>query len=504
MPSAPAAVDTMANAPVEPPILDELEPVVVRTAPSIDENLFVLRLLSAYYRNPPKMGSKPEQVRQWLAGTRRRIETARRIIRRRKLDPDIDLLYADSLHILNAYAAYLDKVRTVEKSGGHKNLAALGTELWDRFQDGESAETGAEALGVLANTVGDGDNLVKIVTDIIKSQHAVNERGREIEAQRRALAATWTAVNRRAETISKRLTERHGWFGGESGYDGFTGDLWDEIERRPRDPFAKIAYAEKRRKTETPEEVMRDAELCIQAAELVPADATYNTLRRSFVEKGASLALYAAVLETGMRGYTQRARHGARALAFARGYLAMNPKDPTGRGHDMLARSLAFRGRYSEAVAAAATARDRAYERWGNDPLFCYRYATMLSLEGKHVDRVAGWLDQALDRGLTHVDWIRRSPSLANFRRFAPYEYERLTTPKLSHHIAGNELYLRNDSEFTMTDLRVDLTLSNGKETLGRTASCASVAIGASCRGTRIPNGGYDQVTMTFTCEQCR
>lgn len=503
-PAAVPGVDTVANAPVEPAILDELDPIVVPTAPQVDENLFVLRLLSAYYDNPPEVGAEPERVRAWLTDLRGRIETTRRSIRRRKLDKDIDLLYEDSLLILDAYAAYLDKVREAEEKGGHRNFAQVGTELLDSVQDGgDVAEVGNRALGALVKSVGEGDNLVKIFTDIVKSQHAVNERALEIEKQRRELAGTWTAVNRRAETISKRLTEKHHWIGGESGNDGFNGSLLEQIRRRPRDPFAKIAYAKARRENETADDVMRDAELCLEAAELVPADPIYNTLRYSFVEIGAELALYAASLEAGDLAYTKRARHGARALAFARGYLAMNRKDARGVGHDLLARSLAFRGRYSEAVAAAMTARDRAYEHWGNDPYFCYRYATMLSLEAKHVDWVAGWLDQALERGLTEVHLIRRSPTLANFRRFDPVEYKRLTTPKLSHHIQGNTIYARNDSEFTMTDLRVDFTISNGDDTVQRTMSCDSVGIGAGCGPVHVPEDGYDQVTMTFACDQC-
>src|SRR5207302_3310729 len=136
-------------------------------------------------------------------------------------------------------------------------------------------------------------------------------------------------------------------------------------------------YANIRVDKETPADILRDANSCFEAAELVPAATVYDWLRNEYLANAAELGCLAASAEAGNAGYRARPRLGVTALSFARTYLDVDPKDATGRDHVALARGLAFSGRYGEAVDAGTAAITLAREAWQGDLLFFYRYASL-------------------------------------------------------------------------------------------------------------------------------
>jgi tetratricopeptide (TPR) repeat protein len=260
---------------------------------------------------------------------------------------------------------------------------------------------------------------------------------------------------------------------------------------------------------ETAEDVLRDAQSCWEAAELVPAAPAYDWLRNDYLDNAAELACLAAATQAGAAGYSARPALAREALAFSRTVLDLDPKDAGGRGHAALARGLAMSGRYDDAVTAANGALERAPEAWRNDPSFCFRYASMLSLDNQ-LDNVGGWISRAYQDGFTRADSIRSSGDFENFRRARPDEYERLTKAKITYRvdfgIFNDDVIITNISPFTLNKLQAQVTIRKGAQTWTPKIECDSVAAGAVCKGVNvvsIPNDKYDDMDATFTCDNC-
>src|SRR5262245_5464206 len=66
------------------------------SAPKIDENLFMLRLLDEYYAEIPGVGASRSELVPRLDSTKQKITFARKVVQTEGLDQDLDALYADA------------------------------------------------------------------------------------------------------------------------------------------------------------------------------------------------------------------------------------------------------------------------------------------------------------------------------------------------------------------------------------------------------------------------
>ena len=486
-------------------------PFEIRTAANVDENLFMLHLLASYYEAMPDDASAA-QISAWLADTRAALDRTRNALQYRRLDRDLDALFADSQRFFGTLEDSLVNLGAIEKRRSSQNATDLLAGAWEGAKNGHDAKSLAKDFGSSDETAGDIGVVLGFLTGIAeiskRQQQHDAEAAAAIERQKQILQAAATQVAANAKRTAALLTARYGWSPGEAGFDGFNSQtLVGAMKRRPRDPFAIFRYANTRVEKETAEDLFSDARWCIRAAELVPASPVYNGIRQDFVHSGADLAAMAASVET-KSGYGGHPRLAAQVLSFSRTYLNLDPQDATGRGHMNLARGLAFSGRYREAVEAATQALNSSRQTWENDQSFCYRYASMLSLAGDRLDLVNAWLRQGYARGLG-VDSVRDNPDLAAFRRAYPKQYEALTTVKLTYRIEFgiflDDLILTNESPFEVTHLRGSMTIRKGQMSWTPQVNCPSIAPGGSCRMANvmsIPGDTYDEVSSALDCDQ--
>ncbi|HEY2324480.1 MAG TPA: hypothetical protein VGJ82_16590, partial [Thermoanaerobaculia bacterium] len=381
------------------PVAGELPPVAFHLAGNADENLFLTRFVGELYRRAPGQDASAADLVEWIATLRRNAAWARSVIRDRNLDQDVDTLYENVTRFADAYENYLASVGLVEKRLDQQQLTDAAASAWKGYQTSSDVEKAAKQLRASkddAETAGVAGGILSGLYEYSQRQQQADETRRaQIAAYRRSLDETREAISKRSMAISAMLTRRYNWQRGEAGFDDFESRYLSEyMKRRPRDPFVRVQYANTRATKETSADILRDAYTCLHAAELVPAPSVYNDFRETYFVNAAELACLAASDEAGITGYSTHPSLGPQALSFARGYLALDPTDASGRGHVALARALAFTGRYAEALDAATTAINRAPDAWRGDSAFCYRYACFLSLGGR-ADLVGGWLSLA-------------------------------------------------------------------------------------------------------------
>jgi hypothetical protein len=493
----------------------DLPPVAFQAAANADENLFLTRFVDESYRRAPGQDASTADVVAWLATLRGNAAWARAVIRERGLDQDVDTLYQNMARFADAYENYLASIGLVEKQLSRQQLADAAASAWKGYETASDVEKAAKHFGASkddAETAGTlGGILYGAYEYAQRQQQADDTRRAAIATYRRALDETRDAVSKRAGAISAMLTRRYRWEHGESGFDDFESRYLSEyMKRRPRDPFVRVQYANTRATKETPADVLRDAYTCLHAAELVPVASAYDIFRQAYFANAAELACFAAANEAGDAGYSAHPTLGAQALSFARGYLAMDAKDTTGRGHAALARALAFTGRYAEGLDAATTALNRAPDAWRADSAFCYRYACLLSLGGR-ADLVGGWLSLAYKNGFNSIGSIRNAPDFQRFKTERPDEYATLTAvnvaPRIVYGVFTDDIVVTNNSAFGLTNLRVRMTIRKGAQTWTPEIACASVVSGGACKAegvVSIPNDRYDSASFTLACDQCQ
>lgn len=281
--------------------------------------------------------------------------------------------------------------------------------------------------------------------------------------------------------------------------------MGDFLKRRPRDPFLRVANAEIRVDDETPAAVMADARVCVDAARLVPQGRAYDCYRAEFLAAAAELSLLACSRQLHHFEYSSGPAESAEdAVRICMTLLACDPTDATGTGNMLLARALAFGGRYEEAIGAA----NKAVDGWKGNPYFCYRYARLMSLTNK-VDLAFDWLAYSYRQGFSDVAVARDDADLSVIRTAAPDRFRELTTVKSSFHIEfgvfNDDVIIRNDSPFELTNVRVDLVVKKGNRTWKPDLRVASVKPGAShtfANVVSIPGSSYDSATATLYSDQ--
>jgi hypothetical protein len=482
--------------------------------PAIDENLFMLRLLDEYYAEIPGSETVQGELATKLEATKQEISGARRVVQAEGLDRDLDALYADAIRLVDTYQGYLAALGVIENSRSKQAIGDTLSTLWDSYQFGKEARSTATDFGVSKENAQGLGNFAGIVDAIFKGVEKSQQRDAAqavaIQAQRNSLMEAWSAIRHRASLAADMLSHRYGWLPGEAGFDGFSTQYFEEyLKRRPRDPFLIARYANTRKEGETSGDILNDANRCLVAAKLVPARPAFSAIRNDYVENAAELAATAASKEAN-NAYSAHPRLAPAVVSAAQYYLNLDPGDPSGRGHMVLARGLAFSGHYREAVEAATATLNSNRTAWGNDPTFCYRYAMYLSLAGDRLDLVSAWLQQAYANGLTWVKDVRSTPDLRNFRATYPAEFSRLTqqaiTARVKFGILLDDLILENHSPFEITNVKSVVTIQKGQTTWKKSVNCASVLPGGSCifeNAVSIPDDTFDTMSATVECDQC-
>ncbi len=489
------------------------QPFVISALPSVDENLFALRLLADIYTHWPDLKGDRPKLRAWFSEARRSTSLALGQIRTRGLDPDLAVVFNDCLSYMGATESYLSKLDLIDSQNDTRTVWDLITSLYDGYKASGDATSTASKLGFSDENAASAGKLVGAANAAANFYSKSQERGAryqtDVSDQARRLEDTWNMTWGTLQTVSRKLTAKYGWAVGEAGFDGFQSpQIADLVVRSPRDPFVRARYADSLLSdAKDPEQCIKATNEYLHAAQLVPSDSSYDSLRLQYVAEAMNAAVYAPAIEAGSRGYSAHPASAPVGLKLARTYLAIDPADTSGLGHVQLARSLAFLGRYDEAANQATTAYNLD-KQWGDDAGFCYRYAKLMCLTGR-MNMVADWLKQAYRAGYHDISSFRADPDMSGFRNAEPRQFEQLTAPKwgweIKFGVFMDDVVVTNNSPFDLTNVQVQVHVIKGTQRWDPLIKCPLIRSGSSYKAENVMSvtgDSYDQATASLSSDQ--
>jgi hypothetical protein len=477
-------------------------PLDVRPLNNVEQDLFLIHGLRLIYTNWPN-SSDEKKVAEEIATANKLAMMFRDAATAGGAHMDVIRAYDNCLQLLRDYEAYLG------------NIGAINRQTLDKAKEGVLEAVGKGFLSGAEDHYFEGASnqdaiagaAVKILWEIFKKSISLTwERKATMEYEQKRFVERSNAVMVSANATVGRLMRERGWQWGEADLGGAKGEsLQDQANRRRRDPFAFYALASAGTNNETPSSVMAKADWCLRAARLVPDGPAYDGFRIIFVSEAVDFGVFSTSLEGTCYscGPTASAPH---ALRLARTYLAMRPSDPTGFGHMQLARALAFNRRFGDALEAA----NAASRQYGREAGFAYRYAKLLSLNYQ-LDKSVEWLAFAYQLGWQDVSDARTTPDFANLRQGRRQPFEQLTTVKLSpairfHPGFFDDILIRNDSPFTLTNVHFKASIQNQGQTYTADVTVKSIAAGATYTATAatlVSGNHYDSYRYSVACDQC-
>jgi hypothetical protein len=454
------------------------------------------------------------QTAHWLARTRERASVVRDSIRTdsiraRGLDSDIGQIYEDCLSLLDAYESYLiSRGVTLDVAG--REAADLTLSVFAGLRGGNEAERRALRRREIGNYVSwaDLDSLF-----LAPGEERRSDAGQELvdqhssgEREHATLREVWKETKVNTEELVRKLTARYGWEPEEVGF-GASGrtSLSTDPRRLSRNPFAMVRFAVTRTQSDTPEDFLEKARMCVAAADLVPEGAAYDVFRADFLREAATLGVRATVLELEPFSYgAGPAASASEAARLSKLYLAASRDRSSGDANMLLSHSLASAGQFGEAIRAANEDRDP----WSRDPSFCYRYAKLMSLTYQ-LDLAGDWLAQAYDTGFHDIDAVRADADLASFRAGHPELYAHLTNVRWTFTIIRDQprddIVVTNKSPFALTNVIIDIYIRQGSrawEPVIRLDSLEPLGSYKAHDVMSVPGGRHDEATGVLFCDQ--
>lgn len=219
---ARAALAPEAQHRAEPPAQPET-PLVITTAASVDERLFLMRALESLYERWPVGVGDPRQLREALDALRHDAVRHRQYIKERDIDDRIAALFDDLVALLDIYTGCLADSGRIEREGKaradkervegvSRSGVSGGVMAGQALRAGAS---GGEALVTWA-----GVALVGSLVDELGKGPARDEAKRQaLEANAREFGTRFSAALATAEAAAIALADRNGWAKGEAGFD---------------------------------------------------------------------------------------------------------------------------------------------------------------------------------------------------------------------------------------------------------------------------------------------
>lgn len=492
-------------------------PYDVQPLPNIDENLFLVRALGYVYTRWPQDPTDARGVLAFTADTRQLLLRYRQRIVTQQLDPAVGGMYDDALKLLDDYESCLAELGEINRKDAEQASKDAGRALVTGIYQGAQAAQKAKDLGATqdqAKTIGSVAVIGEGINDYDKrTANRKTATASEVAAATARVKRLMDASLKRRQADVVDITARHGWAVGEAGFEGGTPDPkkgWPYyVERRPRDPFAKLCEAWTLDNAGGVDNEREAARLCFQASRFVPAggDGFYDGLKRELIEWADFYAVRAAAHELDYGSFTNnQVKFAPDALHYARTLLAAEPDDPTGFGQYQLAWALAINGRLEESSVAA----DKAYacEAYKSDPTFAFFRARLCAAKNKP-DVTEDWLRHAYRLGFCQVDWLRKDADFQTLRAAKPQVFDELTTihttGSIKFGLVNDDYVFANHSPFRLTDVQLDVTVIQGDQVWKKHLVTGYLDPGRQCTFSdvfSIPGSKYDTLRATLTTDQ--
>jgi hypothetical protein len=486
--------------------IETLPPIEIKAFENVDEDLFLLRVIENTYNNWPRSSDTSVVAASWAVDQRLFLNRITENARKKKLDADVISMLEACANLFRTFDDYLVEIGAVERAAldrAQEHRGKLLQEGAGRLVDRAIDNLGEKDAGKTIVSETAGDVIVGFVVDLFQQADRDAAKKRSIEYAQARYEQTCRSARAEAAAAARRIAKRKQWAAGEVGFENVP--FADQLKRRPRDPFVRAGAALIRVKNETAEDLMRDARVCVEAADLVPDDVVYDAYRATFLSFAGDLAERAAMNE-----WANDSQHlygtalAKEAVRICRTRL-LHDSDTTDWGKYDLALALNFAGLHGDALAIATKA-----EKLRRNPGFAYNYSCLLSMSGQ-TRTALEWLESSFKLGNSGVSWAKQDPELAQLRRDHTDEFTRATEVKWEWKIVygffNDDIVLTNNSLFPLTDITLTPTIKKNGQTFTRPLSVRYLAAGQSWTWENvfsIPSGGADSSVATLICSQAK
>lgn len=487
-------------------------PVDVSPAANVDENLFLVRALSHEYNQWPQDAWDGKAALKFCEESRLHVKFLRTTAAQRQMDAGFRGMCDDFLTLIDEYESTLARLGDMDAASRKKAFEdALSTFVVGSLKGLKAGNDVAEQGGSdLQVDVAVGKSLVDDgLKEFIKHSNARNaETNDAASAEQSRFVQVRDYAMERNHVAAEAMTERYHWTEGEAGFDqaAATATLDVLAKRRPRDPFVKVDLAAQGLDNNTtPDDLMARANLCIEAARLIPGDPAYQFYRLNCLGTATTYACNAAEMGIGSTYRDAPTAHSQKAINITQAMLQGDPEDHDGWIHLELFRALACAGRFDEAVQAAAPILDSP---WKQNRPFAVRYTRVMGVTGD-VDRTEQWLRWSYALGFAELDFVKKSGDFDALRTQKPQAYAELTTIKgttrIDFGLVDDDVVVINRSPFPITNLKLTFRVIKGGQIWDRERVLPFVA--GNSKETlgsvfMIPGSQYDAFRWTLTSDQ--
>ena len=434
--------------------------------PEVDLNLFALRLLENL--RLPELDDSYEQT---LGEHQRTLIEYREFFAAKGVDEQIVVRFDSAVELSKALQEVIRRGLEIEQSAKDQQHGTLVS------QAVASSKT-ALRVGVVvqepvtAIVAGGGHYIWNIVQQFKAANRAKDSL---LDSELSKFMALFNECTAKNKATAGLMTDKYGWKPGEAGFTTSVedrqkmdalyqaGDLAAleqltsfNLKTRPRDPFAINDAAVIRFRagvqSESVAEMLQVADMIIEAANLFPS-------ATAFSEHRASMLFSAAYAQTLNLFFQSRADfQGAeessvkKALQLLEESRNSSHSSPGSAFFELLSNAAGYAGAYKDALEAA----DRAYADAQGGPSFHLNCARLASRAGEH-DRALSELRKALLLGALDLQLVKESPDLAALQANRSKEWNDLFEVKYTWDVDwgffNDDVLLRNDSEFTLTEV---------------------------------------------------
>lgn len=486
----------------------EDHPTDISPASNVDEDLFMIRAVADLYNQMPQQMFDGKQAVDWCERSRVQVKYLRSTAVNRGLDGGIVAMCDDMTALIDEYEGSLSTLGEIDRkavtdaieNAVHAYIVGSIKSLQDTNDAAERGETQGQRTITSARSFVEGS-----VKDYIKqSNESRSQNNQSAGAEQQRFFAIYQYAMKRNGDIARSLTASHGWDAREAGFDADPERA--PAGRRPRDPFAKRLLArEKYQGVTEPADLLRRANLCLDAARLVPGDRAYQPYRIDCMADASYFACEAAGYEL-RRGYADApSEHAQFAIDVTRAWMAIDPQDLGDFAHVELARALADAGRFDEASDVAAPL---VQTRWAENTDFSIRYARLMGIKG-NADLCETWLRWSFKHGLDNVNWVRTAADFETLRTQKPAAWQDLLTPKASVWVnfgmLNDDVYLLNQSAFPMTNVKLTATVISKGQVWRINKTAAFVGPGkvfSFDNALSVPGSHVDTIRWSLTSDQ--
>lgn len=515
-------------------------PDLTKSTP-VDERLFLLQLHAELPNLQDFSGTDPAQIEQTLAQWRQRLLIHGTDIEQRKLDDTLAELYHRQIKLVDKISEYLGQIGVIEKKATESQAKNLLSSSYQAGFAGVSAGLSvSEALakqnqingitdqsttpeGIIA---GAAVGLLSFLVDQYQKDQAVDaERQKAFESAHLELARFVSQYEAACEVGALRLSEKYGWPKGAAPTPPKAEELAkinalvhaNNLHELLRYMDGKVASSPDNLFWVVPRMLLYDRgdtsvkqllELAAEGEKLaarLPTSALYQAYRAHLVHACAEVTV-TAVLRSQKGSSRLRGCGELAPLGVARweACLALEPEDSTGELRERKAWMLQLDAKPEEALALAKEVESLRKEV----PRYAFNRCLLHSTLGQ-TEEALTWLKHAVRVRGMDIKRFHEDVDFKALKEAEPEAFRAILQPQwkwdLQYGIFNDDILLRNDSTYPLTGVVFRPTIHAGGKEWSPVLKAEIIQPGEVYRWSNvvsIPNSRYDNVTLSFQCDQ--